>query len=308
MNKSNFTQKNKFELLTEKSILAILDGDSKFGSFKVNDDEGEVPICMPYLSGSAICEISYKFGLPSSSIRGVSRWQYLDELISYCIENNKISKLLNFLFSKQQFYLLLKDYSQDTIDFAHTKIVKNIIDEINKILFFGENELIKIGENFIIQPIGTTVVPEIPLVKNIDRSYINNILNRSLNDINEGNFDSAITKSRTLLEEVFCYVIEEAAQEPSTKGDIGLLYKQVKQIYNMQQNKDFDKRVNNLLSGLEKILSSISEMRNKSSDAHGLGLNRLKIEEHIARLFVNSSAIMAEFILEVCKRKHNIKI
>lgn len=307
MNKSNFTQNNQFELLREKSILAILDGDTKFKTFKVNDSEGEIPICMPYLSGSRICEISYKFGLPNSG--GGSRWQSLDKLISYCIKNGKISKLLNFLFSKQQFYQSLKDYSPSTIDSAHAKMVKYIIDEINKILFFGENELIKIGENFVIRTIGTTVTPEIPLVKNIDRSYIKNILDRSLNDINDGNFDSAITKARTLFEEVFCYVIEEAAQEPSTKGDIGLLYKQVKQIYNMQQNKDFDKRVNNLLSGLEKILSSIAEMRNKSSDAHGLGSNKIKIEEHIARLLVNSSAIMAEFILSVCKkRKNNITI
>lgn len=132
------------------------------------------------------------------------------------------------------------------------------------------------------------------------------MLDRALDDISKGNFDSAITKSRTLLEEVFCYAIEAVNEIPTTKGDIGLLYSQVKQIYHMQQNKDYDKRVNGLLSGLEKILSSIAEMRNKGSDAHGLGLKRIIIPEHIARLFVNSSATMADFILAVCKRKNDM--
>ena len=37
-----------------------------------------------------------------------------------------------------------------------------------------------------------------------------------MDDIEQHNFDSAITKSRTLLEEVFCYVIEKRKENPST--------------------------------------------------------------------------------------------
>ena len=36
---------------------------------------------------------------------------------------------------------------------------------------------------------------------------------------------------------------------------------------------------------------------NKDSDAHGVGANRISIEEHHARLFVNSAMTMADFIL-----------
>ena len=45
-----------------------------------------------------------------------------------------------------------------------------------------------------------------------------------MGDIDEKNYDSAITKSRTLLEEVFCYVIELKNVEPSDSGDIHKLY------------------------------------------------------------------------------------
>ena len=51
-----------------------------------------------------------------------------------------------------------------------------------------------------------------------------------MKDIDEGNLDSAITKSRTILKETFCYVIEIKRQTPSDSGDIDKLYKQVKEL------------------------------------------------------------------------------
>jgi hypothetical protein len=141
-----------------------------------------------------------------------------------------------------------------------------------------------------------------PLINSINREYIKSLSDRAMNDVNGGNYDSAITKSRTLLEEVFCYVIEKKGETSSDSGDIGKLYTQVKQLYNMHQDKDMDKRINGLLSGLEKILSAIAEMRNKGSDSHGIGVKRINIAEHHARLFVNSAMTMADFVLAVGDR------
>ena len=120
-----------------------------------------------------------------------------------------------------------------------------------------------------------------------------------MKDVYDGNYDSAITKCRTLLEEVFCYVIEKRGSLPSESGDIGKLYNQVKDLYNMHQNKEMDKRINGLLSGLEKIVNSIAEMRNKGSDSHGVGSKRIRINNYHARLFVNSAMTMADFVLAV---------
>lgn len=54
-----------------------------------------------------------------------------------------------------------------------------------------------------------------------------------------------------------------------------------------------------LLSGLEKTVSAVSEMRNKNGDAHGLGSGRLTIADYHARLAVNAATNMADFILSV---------
>lgn len=136
-------------------------------------------------------------------------------------------------------------------------------------------------------------------MKMIDRSYISELFQRAIKDIEKGENDSAITKSRTLFEEFFCYVIEKMGEITSESGDIGKLYNQVKTLYSMQQSKDYDKRVNGLLSGLEKIMTAIAEMRNKTSDSHGMGGKRIRLLDYYAKLFANSAATMAEFVLAV---------
>lgn len=54
-----------------------------------------------------------------------------------------------------------------------------------------------------------TIRIETPGIVCVNREYISNISVRAIRDVENGDFDSAITKCRTLLEEVFCYVIEK---------------------------------------------------------------------------------------------------
>lgn len=67
----------------------------------------------------------------------------------------------------------------------------------------------------------------------------------------------------------------------------------------MHANKDLDTRINTLLSGLEKIITAIGQMRNKESDSHGVGSKRIGIDDYHTRLFVNAAVMMADFILSV---------
>ena len=298
-------EKSKFELLREKSILSILDGDVDFGTLEINGTDSGIKISMPYLSGPTLCDISNKFGLPVTygwNGGAQSRWAYLDDLLAHCIQSKRESDLLAYLFSKGQFVDKLRGQTPEVIEYAYSQIVNAVINQINGTLYFGGNELVQIGKVFVIRKLGSTVSVSVPSVKTINRSYITDLSDRAMKDVMDGNYDSAITKSRTLLEEVFCYVIEKKGNEPSESGDIGKLYNQVKQLYNMHQSKDIDKRINGLLSGLEKILSAIAEMRNKGSDSHGVGAKRINIADHHARLFVNSAMTMADFILAVSEK------
>ena len=116
----------------------------------------------------------------------------------------------------------------------------------------------------------------------------------------EGDFESSITKGKTLLEEVMKYGIELKDKDLVTKkDDIDTIFSKFKNLYNMHQNKEQDKRINELLGGLEKIIKSISNMRNSNSDSHGVGSKRIRIKTHHAILYGNSAVTMAEFLLSV---------
>ncbi len=291
---------NNYNLLRSKDIITILDGD-----FQIEEVDG-IRIAMPYLSGPMLCELSQKFGYyqeyywGNSSKPNLSRWQYMDNILEYVIKENKTSQLLSYMMEKERFSDSLRNLNNvNDIEKMYKYIIKKVIDQINSILYFGEHELVIINNQYIIKNIDEKINIDVPNINIVDRDYIKDLSERAMKDIDEGNLDSAITKSRTILEETFCYAIEIKGEEPSDSGDIGKLYKQVKDLYNMHANKDMDKRVNKLLSGLENIVQSIAEMRNNGSDSHGLGNKRVNISDYHARLAVNSSTTMAEFILSV---------
>lgn len=291
---------NNYNLLRSKDIIAILDGD-----FQIEEVDG-IRIAMPYLSGPMLCELSQKFGYyqeyywGNSSKPNLSRWQYMDNILEYVIKENKTSQLLSYMMEKERFSDSLRNLNNvNDIKKMYKYIIKKVIDQINSILYFGGHELVIINNQYIIKNIDEKINIDVPNINIVDRDYIKDLSERAMKDIDEGNLDSAITKSRTILEETFCYAIEIKGEEPSDSGDIGKLYKQVKDLYNMHANKDMDKRVNKLLSGLENIVQSIAEMRNNGSDSHGLGNKRVNISDYHARLAVNSSTTMAEFILSV---------
>ena len=296
---------NLYNLLLDKNILAILDGDKDFGQIYPTDGSESIKIALPYQSGPMLSSLSIRFGLPAVynwNDGAKSRWCYLSDLIKYCIKENTVSALLSFLFSKEQFIDVLKNHTVEIIENAYGQIIDNVINEINGLLYFGGNELLIINGKFIIKPMKQKIVISAPAIKQITREYIKDLVSRALKNIDDGNYDSAITQSRTLLEEVFCYVIEQKKEIPSDSGDIKQLFNQVKKLYNMHADQNTDKRINDLLSGLNKIIDSIGCMRNEESDAHGVGSRRINISDYHARLCVNASSTTADFILSVAEK------
>lgn len=177
--------------------------------------------------------------------------------------------------------------------------MQKVLEQINSILYFSGHELRSVGKAYEVCDLGEKIALDAPAVKIIDRAYIKDLANRTNKNIEDGYFDSAITQARTIIEETFFYVIEKKGEVPVDSGNIAQLYSQVKNLYNMHADGNHDKRIKMLLSGLEKIVSSIAEMRNKESDSHGVGSKRIGIADYHTRLFVNSAIAMADFILSV---------
>lgn len=308
---------NPYKLLKQKEIIQILDGDISFGELPYEDNSindifgltSYVTISMPNLTTNKICDISTRFGFPMKIVENKSRWQYFEDMLDNLIQNDRCSDLLTFLFDKSQFVRKLSNVPSKTSDAHYNLIIEKILEGINNILHFSGHKLTISSNKFVVQPVKTELEPHVPSIKKIvERHYIADITKRALQEIEAGNFDSALTKARTLLEETFIYVIEKKNVEPQAKGNISALHKQVRDLYNMHTHKENDKRISELLSGLAKTISAISEMRNANSDAHGLGTKRYKIKNYHARLLVNAAMTLSDFILSVAENNINTYI
>lgn len=280
------------QVLLSKDVYAILDGDA---DFPISVDE---QANMPYLSGPVLARMTQSFGVPLT-YGNYSRWQYVEEMLKRAIERNKLNDFLAMFFNGPAFVDHLKNIPGEEFRSRHDSIVAGAVSQINKMLFLGGNELRNIGEHYQVVPIGDHAQITTPKLKVIDRDYVRMMSKRAMADVEDDRLDSAVSQSQTLLEEVFCFAIEERGDTPNESGDIGKLFNQVKTLYNMHSSANTDRRINNLIAGLNKIVGSIAEMRNKNSDAHGVGLKRIGISDYHARLVVNASTTVAEFIVSV---------
>lgn len=215
-----------------------------------------------------------------------------------------MGELLAYLFDMSRFTHLTGLGDASKIQDVYEHIIDGTIKAINAQLFLSKKELRVANKSFIIADIGDKFVYEAPKVKVVTYQYIRELPGRIKIDLENEDYDSVITKSRTLLEEVLIYIIEHLTKERyHSHGNLITIYQEVTELLNMRQNKDWDKRVNELLGGLHKIVSAISSMRDTNSDAHGVGINRINIKEREAMLVANSSMMLAEYWLSVFERK-----
>lgn len=290
-----------FSLLINRRIIDILIGDVKlYGEFS-----------LPYMSGPDLCNLSTTFGLARTYTWGnsriganKSRWEYMQDLLKYLNPQGRIPELLSYLTQQGRFENLTGIGDIHKVDETYKAIIKGMLDAINAQLVIARVELRLLNKKFMMAGIGEEVVIETPKVKIITSQYIRELPERIKDDLENKDYDSVITKSRTLLEEVLIFIIEKMTFERyKSNGDLVKIYQDATELMNMRQKGDWDKRVNELLGGLHKLVSAISSMRNMNSDAHGAGSSRINIKKREALLVAHSSMMLAEYWLSVHEGK-----
>ena len=219
-------------------------------------------------------------------------------------KQNRVNELLAYLFDLKRFTELNSLGDIDKVNQTHKTLVENALRLINVNLLTAKKELRLTNHNFVMVEIGEKIVINTPKVNVVSQQYIRDLPNRIKDDLTNKDFDSVITKSRTLLEEVLIYIIEKLTMERyKSNGDLNKIYQDATDLLNMRQQKNWDKRVNELLGGMHKMVNAISSMRNLNSDAHGAGAGRIEIKEREALLTAQSSMILAEYWLSVYNGK-----
>lgn len=292
-----------WEVLKDKKIIEILIGnivlvDDFFYEYK-----------MPYLTGLEICKLSSKMGFKQDYDykNTKSRWIYMYNLLDFLIECDKVNLLFREIFSLKRFkdIKVAGDYRESSE--LYYLITNNCIFKINETLYFEKCHIEYNLETWQFSLIDdeNNLLIESQNLDDINSDYIKRLKMEIKNTIKNEDFDSTITKSRTLLEEVMRYGIEQKNVEVKSKGNIDKLIAQFKTLYKMHESENQDKRINSLISGLFKTIHSISEMRDLNSDSHGAGSTRIKIKKHHAILYANSAITTAEFLISVIENSIN---
>lgn len=288
-----------WNVLKNRKIIDLIIGDS------IIKDDFVFQYKMPYMSGNNILEFSKKLGKEDFSGEKLSRWMYMSELLEYTIEKNIMNLFFKELFNLRRFRNInLPNDSFYNANMVYWEILHGFFNKVNEELFYDECHIEYDTKTWDISLIDeeNEIILSTEKITNIDKNYIRDLNDQINKVIKNQDYESAITKSRTLIEEVIIYGIEKKKEKPSEKGNINNLYSQFKDLYNMHKDSNMDKRINMLLSGFEKIITSISQMRDKNSDAHGVGDRRINLEEHHVVLYANSAVTLANFFLAVIEK------
>ena len=288
-----------YRILINRKIIDILIGD-----VKVYEEYS-----LPYYTGSQLCDLSCEFGLPRTYYWGnsgtnQSRWMYMQDLMVHLNKQGRIPELLARVFDMKNFEGLLELPCPELVTGTYNKIVEATLKKINVFLMLARKELRVHKSIFTLIEIGQEPVFNTPKVKVVNRQYIRELPERIKDDLTNKDYDSVITKSRTLLEEVLIFIIEKLTHERyNSNGNLIKIYNETTNLLNMKQKGGWDTRVNELLGGLHKLVTAVSSMRNMNSDAHGAGIGRIKIKEREAVLVANSSMVLAEYWLAVFEER-----
>lgn len=291
-------ENSEFELLQQRDIInTMIDG--KF---------------LPYLSANNIKDLGMQFGYNLKKMNEpVSRWKLMEKFLIDLHIDNRTNELLNYLVSP----VFLKDeireknsinFSQINVDSQkqiiinqkRNEIIETILKHFNEQLVFSNKKMFFNNEIFSISDASSA--PKVIEHKDrIDNAYITSLVDKGQNDLLDKDFDSVITKARTLLESIFLQIIFDHQQEIKQNGNIMQYRNKVHEILGMSKTKDWNPNVTKMVGSLNTLVSTISELRNNNSDAHA-STTRMKINEAEAELILNSSVMIGIYYLKVSDR------
>ena len=239
---------------------------------------------LPYKSGPKLVNFFVDSGADDQYGEGFpSRWKYTEEKVREFNDSQTLKKII--------------ENSVDPRDFLDGDInADDSILAINEYLKFDGFELRKVGEFYRIHDSKGLIV-EAQKVTELSHDFIKEQIQKCHQKIESGDYNGAITNSRSLAEAVMIEIIETAeGKEIKNDGKLDNLYKQVKKILNLTIDpKVLPPTVIQILSGLDSISSGLAGLSNNSGDRHA---NKFKTQKHHARLSVNATMTLVDFLLD----------
>lgn len=110
--------------------------------------------------------------------------------------------------------------------------------------------------------------------------------------------EGAITAARTLLEEVCKHILDDARISYEDRWDLPKLYSKIAEQMNLAPSKHTEPVFKSILGGCITIVENLGGLRNKMSDAHGGGRQKVRASKRHASLAVNLAGSMTMYLIE----------
>ena len=162
-----------------------------------------------------------------------------------------------------------------------------IWEEMNPLLEFTESKQTFPAEKSISE-----------VLQKFDEAGINQAWKKAL-ERKASDPEGAITISRTILESVCKYILdEEKIEYDENKIDLPELYKKTAKELNLSPSQHTEDIFKQILGGCSGIINGLGALRNRLGDAHGKGKTTVKPAPRHAELAVNLSGAMALYLIE----------
>lgn len=112
----------------------------------------------------------------------------------------------------------------------------------------------------------------------------------------EANPASAITQAKTMLETIFKTIISERKGSYENKDSLTSLFKKTNSL--IPANEEYQAELKRIQNSMVNIVDTVSPLRNKNGDSHGLAYGEEIENELIASLVVNVSGVIGLYIIE----------
>jgi len=137
---------------------------------------------------------------------------------------------------------------------------------------------------------------EIDIPNKASTEFVTQQINKCKTKISQADYDGAITNARTLIEEILINIETNIIGERQKyDGDLPKLYKRIAKLINLYPDKDVENSLNEILRGFISVINGFSGISNSIADRHATSKHP---KLHHAKIAVNSSMIICEFILE----------
>lgn len=237
----------------------------------------------PYRSGPQLVKYFVEFGANDYYEKGFpSRWQYTEDKLRQFNDSPAMRKII--------------EGALDARDFNETDFfVEDAVRTVNEYLVYDGYELVKEGRIYRIRDTQGRLV-EAEAISETEHERAHQQIEKCRTKIEAGDFDGAITNARTMLETIMIGIIEEhTGEERKNDGDVTKLYKEVKNILNLNPTTELPMTAKQILSGLNSIIHGLAGLSNEFGDRHA---NKNTARKHHAMLAVNSAMTLSDFLLD----------